>query len=136
MDSAVLLLNIYKCYSEKRLAEAVSLLSDDFIFKSDLPDDPLEPKRPRSRAELTLMAHKFLEEYDILSFEPGQITINDSSATVRPECTFRHKKSGKVLQTRFEHNWRIDGGKLSELYQRHDGDQLRTFIASLDDTAP
>lgn len=131
MDSAVLLLNIYKCYRERRLAEAVSLLSDDFVFKSDLPDDPLEPQRPRSRAELTILAHRFLEEYEIISFEPGPVTVNGNNATVFPECVFQHKKTGKILHTRFEHIWHIDGGKLAALHQRHDGDQLRTFLQDL-----
>ena len=65
MDTAALLA-FYRCYRERRLAEAVAAFSDDFLFKTHLPNDPVDPNRPRSRAEFTLLCHKFLEDYDIV----------------------------------------------------------------------
>jgi ketosteroid isomerase-like protein len=137
MDTAVLLQNIYRCFREKRLADVVAMLSDDFKFKAQLPDDaPEDGKRPRSRAELALMVHKSMEEYDILTFEPEQITITDGIASARAEVKFRHKKTGKVLETRFVHDWRIANGKATELEQRHDLEQLRAFAKSVLDSGP
>ena len=48
---------------------------------------------------------------------------------------FRHKKSGKVLETRFIHDWRVADGKASELSQRHDLEQLKAFLRSVGDGA-
>jgi len=132
MDTARILENIYRCYREKRLAEAVALLSDDFQFKTNLPDDPLDPLRPRSRAELTLLAHKFFEEYDILAFEPATITVSDGTASAHLNGVFRHKKTGKVIETSFEHDWRFANGKVCELQQRHDNEGWQAFVKSLD----
>jgi len=132
MDTAALLRNIYRCYREKRLAEAVAWLSDDFQFKGTFSDDPLDPLRPRSRAELTLLAHKFFEEFDILSFEPGPIVVADGIASTRLDGVFRHKKSGKIIETIFEHDWLFVDGMAKELRQRHDNDGWTAFVKSID----
>jgi ketosteroid isomerase-like protein len=133
MDPAALLQNIYRCYREKRLADIVNLLSDDFRFLAELPGDGDDGARPRSRAEIALMAHKFMDQYDILAFDPGPIIVTNNVASAQAEAKFRHKKSGKVLETRFHHDWRVADGKATELKQRHDLDQLKAFLASVDD---
>lgn len=136
MDTAILLQNIYRCFREKRLADVIELLSDDFKFKAQLPDDPLDGgKRPRSRAELALMVHRSMEEYDILTFEPGHIIVADGLASAQAKVKFRHKKTGKVLETRFFHDWRVADGKACELEQRHDIEQLKAFARSLEDAS-
>jgi ketosteroid isomerase-like protein len=135
MDPAALLQNIYRSYREKRLAEIVNLLSDDFKFKAELPDDLDGVTRARSRAELALMVHNFMEQYDILAFEPGPIVVTDNRASAEAEVKFRHKKSGKVLETRFLHDWTVADGKALELEQRHDLEQLRAFLKSVNGDA-
>lgn len=132
MDTAALLQNIYRCYREKRLAETMALFSDDFQFKAHLADDPFDPQRPRSRAELTLLAHKFLEEYEILALDPETITVVDGVTHAQLRAVFRHKKTGKVLETTFEHEWRFADGKVCELQQRHDHDHWLAFMKGLD----
>jgi ketosteroid isomerase-like protein len=132
MDRAAILRDIYRCYREKRLAEAVAVLSDDFQFKSDQPDDPIDPLRPRSRAELTLMVHKFFEDFDILNFEPFLIVVDDQDlASAELNVSFRHRKSGKVIETRLLHDWRFTDGKVSELHQHHDTESWQTFLRSV-----
>jgi ketosteroid isomerase-like protein len=132
MDTAALIRSVYRCYRERRLAELVELLSDDFQFRADLPDDPVDPMRPRSRAELTLIAHRFLEEYDILTFEPGPIRVDGDGASVSVHSVHRHKKTGKILDTTFQHDWRVSEGKMRELRQQHDLEQLRAFVRAID----
>ena len=104
MDPAAILQNIYRCYREKRLADIVDLLSDDFRFHAHLPEDGDGDGRPRSRAEIALMVHKFMDQYDILAFDPGPIIVTNNIASAQAEAKFRHKKSGKVLETRFFHD--------------------------------
>ena len=132
MDPGTLVQAVYRCYRERRLAELVDLLSDDFLFRADLPDDPIDGSRPRSRAELTLLAHKFLAEFDILTMEPGPIHIDGHIASVEVQSVYRHKKTGMVLDTTFHHEWRIADGKARELRQRHDQEQLRAFTKAID----
>jgi ketosteroid isomerase-like protein len=135
MDPAALVQNIYRCCREKRLAEMINLLGDDFKFKAELPEDLDGETRSRSRAEIALMVHNFMEQYDILALDPGSITVTDNRASAETDVKFRHKKSGKVLETRFLHDWRVADGKATELEQRHDLDLLRAFVKSVDGDA-
>jgi ketosteroid isomerase-like protein len=133
MDTAAVLQEIYRCYREKRLADIVDLLSDDFKFTALLPEDALS--RSRSRAETALLTHKFMEQYDVLAFEPGPITVADGVASAEATARFRHKKTGKVLDTTFVHNWRVANGKAFELEQTHDVEALKAFLESIGESA-
>jgi len=121
----------YRCYRERRLAEAVAAFSDDFLFKSHMPSDPVDPQRPRSRAEFTLICHKFLEDFDIVVFEPGPFTIDGDAAWNEADGVFRHKQTGKVLEAKFVHRWRFADGKVLELQQEHDVAQIEAFLRSI-----
>lgn len=131
MDTAALH-EFYRCYRERRLAEAVALLSDDFTFKAHIPNAPLDPLRPRSRAEFTLICHKFLDDYDILVFEAGPFTVFDGVASAPAQGAFRHKKTGKTLEMNFRHTWRLADGKLTELHQEYDVEKVQAFLDSVD----
>jgi len=132
MDIVELLQSFYRHYRERRLADAVAYLSDDFLFKAHLPDDPVDPRRPRSRAEFTLICHKFLDDFDILAFEPGPFSYDGSVASATAHGTFRHKRSGKMLDMTFQHWWRMADGKVVELRQEHDLAVVQDFLDGLD----
>ena len=127
MDTAALQ-EFYRCYRERRLAEAVEPFSDDFQFKTHLPNDPIDPTRPRSRAEFTLLCHKFLEDYDIEVFEPGEFIWNGDVASTKAIGVFRHKQTGKVLETTFQHRWRVADGKVIELQQDYPHSEVKAFL--------
>jgi ketosteroid isomerase-like protein len=131
MDTAALH-EFYRCYRERRLAEAVALLSDDFLFKAHIPNAPHDPLRPRSRAEFTLICHKFLDAYDILTFEPGPFTLFDGVASAPALGVFRHKKTGRMLELTFRHTWRVVNGKLTELIQEYDVEKVQAFLKDVD----
>jgi hypothetical protein len=100
MDPAALLQNIYRCYREKRLADVVALLSDDFKFTAQLPDDVDGGRRSRSRAETAILVHKFMEEYDILAFDTGPIIVTDNLASAQAQVKFRHKRTGPAKSSK------------------------------------
>lgn len=130
MDTAALLA-FYRCYRERRLAEAVALFSDDFQFKTHLPNDPVDPTRPRSRAEFTLICHKFLEDYDIVVFEPGEFVYDGEFAYTQAQGVFHHKQTGKVLETTFQHRWRVANGRVLELVQELRLGEIQAFLDSV-----
>jgi len=132
MDTVELLQSFYRHYRERRLADAVAHLSDDFLFKAHLPHDPVDPTRPRSRAEFTLICHKFLDDFDILIFEPGPFAVDGEVASATAQGVFRHKNSGKTLEMTFQHRWRLVDGKVAELRQEHDSERLIAFLKGLD----
>jgi ketosteroid isomerase-like protein len=132
MDAAASLRDLYRYCREKRLADAMALLGDDFKFRTNVPDDPTDPARPRSRAEVTLLAHKFFEEFDILALEPAIIVVGDDGvASARLDVTLRHKKSGKRIETNFLHDWLFSDGKFNELREELD-DNWVDFLRNLD----
>lgn len=136
MDTAALLQSIYRACREKRLAEVLSLLSDEFKFTVHLPQDTLDGgARPRSKAETALLLHDFMNTYDFLLFEPGPIIVTDSGASAQPEVRFRHKKTGNVLETKLVHSWRVADGKARALEERHDLEKLKAFMKSISDGA-
>jgi ketosteroid isomerase-like protein len=130
MDTAALQV-FYRCYRERHLAEAVAAFSDDFQFKTHLPNDPVDPTRPRSRAEFTLLCHKFLEDYDIDVFEPGEFIWDGEYAYTQAQGVFRHKQTGKVLETTFQHRWHVANGKVLELVQDLPVAQIQAFLDSV-----
>src|SRR5665647_1696907 len=104
MDTAALLQSIYKAYREKRLADVLALLCDEFRFTIHLPEDTIPGgDRARSKAETALMLRELMETYDFLVYEPGPIIVTDDRASAQPEIKYRHKRSGKVLDTKLFH---------------------------------
>jgi ketosteroid isomerase-like protein len=133
MDPLSLLNSIYQRYRERRLADALELLSDEFKLTVSLPDDlPGDGQRTRSKAETALMAHVFLEQYELLVFEPHSVEISGDAVIARPIVECRHRKSGRVLKTEFIHTWHIADGKAFRLHHQYDAEDLRTFLASIE----
>lgn len=134
MDTAALLQSIYRACREKRLADVLSLLSDEFKFTVHLPEDALDGgARPRSKAETALLLHDFMKTYDFLLFEPGPIIVTDDRASAQPEVRFRHKKTGNVLEAKLVHSWRVEDGKARALEERHDVEELKAFAKSINE---
>lgn len=135
IDNASLVHDICRCFREKRLAEIVDLLSDDFKFRVLLPSDADEEIRPRSRAEVALMAHASMGEFDILRFEPDDISLDGDMISSVAHVKFRHKKTGQELETQFQHSWRAADGKICALEQRHDLQALLDYANSIEAVA-
>jgi ketosteroid isomerase-like protein len=134
MDTTTLLQAIYKAYREKRLADVLSYLSDDFRLVVHLPEDAFPGgDRPRTKAESALLFQGFLSDYDFLAYDQGPIIVMPDSATTKPQIRYRHKKTGKVLETRLNHTWWIADGKATALEERHDVPRVLAFLKSLND---
>ena len=131
-DNAALVRNIYRCFREKQLAEIVNLLSDDFKFRTQLPHDALDEVRPRSRAEVALMAHASMGEFEILRFVSDEIAPDGDTVSSTANVKFRHKKTGKELETQLHHAWRVANGKICALEQQHDLTALAAFANSIE----
>ena len=82
MDTTSLLQAIYKAFREKRLADAISHLADDFRLVVHLPEDALPGgDRPRSKAEAALLFQGFINDYDFLATTRARLS---SPATTPP----------------------------------------------------
>ncbi len=134
MDNAALLQSIYRAYREKRLAEFLALLSEDFRYTLHLPEDAIPgADRARSKAETALLMREVMEKYDFLAFEPGPIIIADGRASAQPEIKVRHRQTGSVLDTKLVHTWHVRDGKAVALDERHEVQKIRAFVKSIID---
>ena len=53
------------------------------------------------------------------------------SRTTQPQIRYRHKKTGKMLETRINHTWWIADGNATALEERHDVPRVLAFLKSL-----
>jgi ketosteroid isomerase-like protein len=124
-----LLQTLYTAYREKRLADVMPLLTDDFRFTLHLPTDAIPGAGvPHSKADTAKLFEGFMATYDFLAYEPGPIMVTGDQAAVRAHIRYRHKATGEVIETTLGHFWRIRDGKAAQLDEYHDVQHVLSFL--------
>jgi ketosteroid isomerase-like protein len=132
MATTTLLQAIYGAYREKRLGDVLSYLDEDFCYVVHLPEDAIPGgDKPRNKAETAELIQNLMDTYEFLAYDPGPIIAAEDRATVQPQIRFRDKRTGKVLETKLAHRWRVKDGKALELDERHDVETIRAFLKSV-----
>ncbi len=129
-----MLRTIYTAYREKRLADALGPLADDFRFTLHLPKDTVPGAGATvSKTEATRMFQSFMDTYDFLAYEPGDIAVSAEGdrATASPAIRYRHKATGKIIEARISHFWSFLDGKAVSLDEYHDTARVMAFLATL-----
>jgi ketosteroid isomerase-like protein len=135
MDTASLLQAIYKAYRENRVADLLGYLDEDFRYVAHLPEEALPGgDKVRDKTETAATIKYIMETYDLLTYDPGPIIATDDTATVQPQISIRDKRTGKVLETKLAHTWRVRGGKAVELDERHDLAKIEAFLKSMSES--
>ena len=132
MDTATLLHAIYKAYRENRVADVLGYLDEGFRYVVHLPEAAFPGgDKPRNKAETAATIERLMATYDFLAYDPGPIIATADKATVQPHIRIRDKQTGKELETRLTHTWRVRGDKAIELEERHDVLKVEAFIKSV-----
>jgi len=132
MDTATLLHAIYKAYRENRVADVLGYLDEDFHYVVHLPEAAFPGgDKPRNKAETAATIEHLMATYDFVAYDPGPIIATADKATVQPNIRIRDKQTGKELETRLTHTWRVRGGKAIELEERHDVLKVEAFLKSV-----
>lgn len=132
MGAAALLKTIYQAYRDKRIDEVMTHLDDSFCYVVHLPETALSGgDKPRNKAETAELFRHFMDTYDFLALEPGPIIATGDQATVHAHIRFRHKQTGKELDTRVTQTWRIKDGKAISLDEKHDVAKVEAFMQGL-----
>lgn len=132
-DAASLLQTIYAAWREQRPGEMMTHLDEDFRFTAHLSADLIPGgDKPRDKEELQAFLDHLLATYDILFYDTGPIIVADGRATVQPVIRYRHKESGKVLETKLMHVWHFAHGKPIALDESYDVKAMAAFLKSLD----
>lgn len=135
MGVPALLQAIYDAYRDKRLADVLSRLDDNFVLIVHLPEEIVPGgDQPRNKAAAEDIFRYFMDTFDFLSYDPGPIIVTGDRATAQPKIRYRHKPTGKILETTFRHVWQIRDGKVVALESSHDLARLRDFMDSIRDS--
>lgn len=127
-----LLQTIYAAYREKRLADVLANLADDFGFTIHLPSDALPGAGvPHGKADTATLLEGLIATYDFLLYEPGPIMVTGDQAAVRVRIRYRHKTTGEVIETTLGHFWRIRDGKAAQLDEYHDVQHVLSFLSKV-----
>jgi ketosteroid isomerase-like protein len=129
-----LLRTIYTAYREKRLDDALAHLADDFRFTLHLPKETIPGAgSPVGKAEASVMFQGFMDSYDFLAYDPGDISVSPEGdrATASPAIRYRHKATGNTIEARISHFWNFRGGKALSLDEYHDTARIMAFLATI-----
>ena len=128
-STAALLQAIYTAYREKRLADVLAQLTDDFRFTLHLPSDALPGAgAPLGKADTAKLFEAMIGAYDFLMYEPGPIMVTGDQAAVRARIRYRHKATDAVIETTLGHFWRVRDGKAAQLDEYHDVQHVLAFL--------
>ena len=131
-STPALLQAIYTAYREKRLADVLALLTDDFQFTLHLPAESLPGAgAPHGKADTANLLDGLIAAYDFLMYEPGPIMVTGDQAAVRVRIRYRHKATGETIETTLGHFWRIRGGKAAQLDEYHDVEHVVSFLTKV-----
>jgi len=75
-----------------------------------------------------------LAEWDMIHFTVDEFVAEDDAAVMRGHCAWRHKRTGKEVDTPKVDFWRFRDGKAVEFYEYFD--TARAFAAALPDPVP
>jgi ketosteroid isomerase-like protein len=129
-----LLQTIYAAYREKRLADVLALLADDFRFTIHLPADALPGAGvPHDKAATATLLEGLIASYAFLAYEPGPIMVTGEEAAVRVRIRYRHKATGEAIETTLGHFWRVRDGKATQLDEYHDVQHVTSFLSKVGD---
>jgi ketosteroid isomerase-like protein len=109
----------------------LAYLDEDFRYVVHLPEEAVPGgDKPRNKADTAALLQYLQETYEFLAYDPGPIIAKSDTATVQPLVRIRDKRTGKVLETKLTHNWRVRDGKGLELEEHHDLAKIEAFLKS------
>jgi ketosteroid isomerase-like protein len=127
-----LLQTIYTAYREKRVADALAHVADDFRLTIHLPADAMPGAGvPHGKADAARLLEGLIATYDFLMYEPGPIMVTGEEAAVRVRIRYRHKATGEVIETTLGHFWRVRDGKAVQLDEHHDVQGVLSFLSKV-----
>jgi ketosteroid isomerase-like protein len=129
MDTATLLHAVYKAFRENRLADMLAYLDENFRYVVHLSEAAFPGgDMPRNKADTAATLKHIIDTYDLLTYDPGPIIATDDKATVQPFIRIRDKRTGRILETKIIHNWRVKDGRAIELDEQHDRPKVEAFL--------
>jgi ketosteroid isomerase-like protein len=127
--SKAILADIYDAWRAHDLDWLATYLPADFSHTMNIPEDvlPTSGLRQGKGAALSRLGEIF-DSFDAQYLEPGEIAVSGSQAIVTVHTRCKHRRSGKWLETRKQHIWRLEDGWPVDLSEVYDLAQFEAFI--------
>ena len=119
---------LYDCWRRGDLDAVIGTLAEDIEYTIHIPPE-MNPVggTVRGRSAAVERFEGIVRDYEILSFENGDILAHGNEAASRVRMLYRHRPSGEVLETSSMHHWRIEDGRAVLLEEFHDIDTIQQF---------
>lgn len=119
---------LYDLWRRGDLDAVIGTLAEDIEYTIHIPPS-MNPVggTVRGRAAAVERFEGIVRDYEILSFENGDILASGNEAATRVRMLYRHRPSGEVLETTSMHHWRIEDGRAVLLEEFHDIDTIQKF---------
>ena len=79
----------------------------------------------QSRSDLAHYFAGLLRDWEMIEFVPEHFVAQDDRVVMLGRCSWRFKRTGKVVSTPKADSWRFADGKAVEFYEYYDTAQLR-----------
>lgn len=124
----------YARWSQSKGASAVewtAIFADNFKFGSIAQGDHGAPylKSYQSRDQLTQYFAGLAQDWEMIEFITDHFIAQDDRVVMLGHCSWRFKRTGKVVATPKADAWRFAGGKAVEFYEYYDTAKLREATA-------
>lgn len=124
-----ILADIYDAWRAHDLDWLASYLPADFTHTMNIPEDMLSSGGCRlGKGEALRRLGEIFDSFDAQYLEPGEIAINGAQAIVTVHTRCKHRHSGKWLETRKQHIWRLEDGWPVDLSEVYDLAQFEAFM--------
>jgi ketosteroid isomerase-like protein len=82
----------------------------------------------QSRNELVKYFDGLQQDWDMIEYVPEHFVAQDDRVVMLGRCSWRYKRTGKVVSTPKADSWRFAGGKAIEFFEYYDTAQLRDVV--------
>lgn len=112
---------IYQLYSAGDLAGAFGSMHEDVCYRWNANTDLARfAGTCASRAEMAGRLEELLTVWEPEAFEPTDPIVEGDRAASRVRIRYRHRTTGKVLESELAHFWTLRDGRVAELVEFYD----------------
>lgn len=124
-----MLADIYDAWRAHDLDWLATYLPADFSHSLNIPEETLAAGGLRhGKGAVLVRLGEIFDGFDPQYLEPGEIRVDGTQALVTVHTRCRHRLSGKWLDTRKQHIWRLEDGWPVELAEVYDLAQFEAFM--------
>lgn len=128
MPTSDIVSEIYKAWRAQDLDRAVWFFADDFCHTIHIPQNihPLGGVREGKQAAVERLQH-IMGQFEFLAYDVDNLMGKGLHAAAEVQIHYRHKLTSLDLKTTIAHFWTLRQGRVVNLTEYHDLEQIQEF---------